>query len=101
MAKKRVYYRDIKGRFTSRNSSTYVPTSGPGSRRWARSSIEFRHGTKQLKKSRMIRIYSPKEHLDVPYFNGGWKKVEPSASSKKLREQYDSWLRGKKPKRRK
>ena len=34
--------------------------SGPGSLKWAKSSILFRHGAKQAATSRIVRIYQPK-----------------------------------------
>lgn len=51
----RTYKRDKNGRFASKG--------GPGSVKWAKSSILIRHGEKQSATSKIVRIYQPRANL--------------------------------------
>lgn len=93
----RTYRRDHKGRFTSGGG---VPSNGPGSVKWAKSSILIRQGTKRAKKARIVRIYQPKEipdhiaaHFAVPK-SGRLASPTGSVNSKNLKAQYISFLKG-------
>lgn len=91
----RSYKRDAKGRFASGSG---LPSRGPGSLDWAKSSISIRRGEKSLKKARIIRIYQPKDLSGVsphiPVVRRGRLAPQASADAKKLREQYISYLKG-------
>jgi hypothetical protein len=82
-----------------------APATGPGSVKWAESSILFRHGKVQAAKEKIVRIYPPTyPKNEPPKFLGSGSKSElrlPMAKSNAnaLRAQYISFLKGHKLRR--